>query len=484
MNKQINSNESLSPNESVNFNSNESVSPNESTNFSSNELKNQRGSRISLKPVRDVFVDYEINNNKCKECPKYCLNSCPVNAIFLDSNGLININSRCIGCKLCREACPYDAITINVKLAEPIRENIPNINPKLCRACGACVASCKTGAIHLTSSGGENVHSEIDEDKCVRCGFCFRSCPTDAIKYGEILPRTVSGGKAILINQKKCIGCMTCTRVCPSKGSIKVGNAGKLPYIDPSYCARCEECMNVCPSTAIRYSSRKKAYKEFSKSESLEIASEILEKYLHDLSRDVSKIDSILSKLSKTISDEMKEDEFVLNITKRIKNGLDFVLSSNVSTFELAQVIDYFPPIRYINVFDEKCIGCGECVNLCPTEAIWIELPSPIHITDNCVFCGHCVSICPQKAIKLKEEFFKSRGNEIFFERRDIKFLREGTCNINNDICQSCGVCKNICPVGALYMKNDKLYVNNEDCISCRECESICPVNAINICIK
>ena len=34
-----------------------------------------------------------------------------------------------------------------------------------------------------------------------------------------------------------------------------------MPYINPGYCARCEECMHSCPSTAIKYSSRKKAFK-------------------------------------------------------------------------------------------------------------------------------------------------------------------------------------------------------------------------------
>ena len=106
---------------------------------------------------------------------------------------------------------------------------------------------------HLRSTGSDDMHSEIDEDKCVRCGYCFRACPTDAIKYGEILPKTIREGKTLCIDQDFCIGCMTCTRVCRSKGAINVGHTNKLPYIDPSYCARCNECLDSCPTYAIEY---------------------------------------------------------------------------------------------------------------------------------------------------------------------------------------------------------------------------------------
>lgn len=437
------------------------------------------------KPLREVEVDYEIDNSKCEICKdKPCLKSCPVGAIYIDSeNNLTKINEKCFGCILCREACPYDAIHIETVLADPIQENIPNINSKLCRACGACVSACKTGAIHLTSSGNEEVHSEIDEDKCVRCGYCFRSCPTDAIKYGEILPRTVSGGRAIVVNQKDCIGCMTCTRVCPSRGAINVGKTSKLPYIDPSYCARCEDCMEVCPSSAIKYSSRKKAYESFNKIRSLEIASGLIDKDIKKLSNDISRIDSILANIVNDLSSNT-ENEFEINVTDRIIKELEDIISPNISVVEIKDLVEYFPPIRRIKVFEDSCIGCGKCINICPVNAIWLETPSPIHIGDNCVFCGKCVPTCPVTAIELIEEFFETRDENIFFIRRNITDLRDGVFNIQRDLCQSCGVCVNQCPVDALTLENDKIIVNQDLCISCRECEALCPVNAIKIALN
>ena len=163
------------------------------------------------RPLRHVDVDYLINQTKCEKCKdKPCLSSCPIDAIYMDDvDGLVKIKNTCFGCVLCRNSCPYDAISLDVQMDPPLKEEVPNINIKLCKACGACVQACKNASIHMVNDGKNPPHSEIDKDTCIRCGFCFRVCPTDAIKYGQLLPKTVKGGKAIIVNQDKCIGCMT-----------------------------------------------------------------------------------------------------------------------------------------------------------------------------------------------------------------------------------------------------------------------------------
>jgi len=50
----------------------------------------------------------------------------------------------------------------------------------------------------------------------------------------------------------------------------------------------------------------------------------------------------------------------------------------------------------------EKCTGCGNCVEVCPVEAI--ELNDVAKVDEEmCVYCGACVTECPVDAIVLEE---------------------------------------------------------------------------------
>jgi len=54
-----------------------------------------------------------------------------------------------------------------------------------------------------------------------------------------------------------------------------------------------------------------------------------------------------------------------------------------------------------ILVFDEKCVGCGKCINVCPFNAISLENKKAV-IGDACVMCGACERNCPFGAIKIE----------------------------------------------------------------------------------
>ncbi|MDI6916509.1 MAG: 4Fe-4S binding protein [Thermoplasmatales archaeon] len=54
-----------------------------------------------------------------------------------------------------------------------------------------------------------------------------------------------------------------------------------------------------------------------------------------------------------------------------------------------------------VKIDEEKCTGCGACVDVCPTEAITVNEKAKVD-EEKCIECSACVSECPVGAISLK----------------------------------------------------------------------------------
>ena len=72
-------------------------------------------------------------------------------------------------------------------------------------------------------------------------------------------------------------------------------------------------------------------------------------------------------------------------------------------------------------VDEEKCVGCEECVDVCPVECIVPGKPEdqwPWYYIDpdTCIDCGACIPECPYEAIFTEEEVpapYVAKGGEI-----------------------------------------------------------------------
>ena len=61
-------------------------------------------------------------------------------------------------------------------------------------------------------------------------------------------------------------------------------------------------------------------------------------------------------------------------------------------------------------IYDDKCIGCGQCKSVCIRDNIEID-EAAYETGSNCFECGHCMAICPTGAVTLK--IFKGRESRI-----------------------------------------------------------------------
>jgi Fe-S-cluster-containing dehydrogenase component/formate-dependent nitrite reductase membrane component NrfD len=83
--------------------------------------------------------------NHCDDAP--CMTICPTSALHRAPNGVVDFDdSRCIGCKACMNACPYDAIYINPATNTAHKCNFCNHRVEVGLE-PACVVVCPTHAI-------------------------------------------------------------------------------------------------------------------------------------------------------------------------------------------------------------------------------------------------------------------------------------------------------------------------------------------------
>ena len=60
--------------------------------------------------------------------------------------------------------------------------------------------------------------------------------------------------------------------------------------------------------------------------------------------------------------------------------------------------------MAYPVVDESKCVGCEECVDICPQDVFEMQNEKSVVVEpDECVECESCVEACEEDAIELKE---------------------------------------------------------------------------------
>ncbi|MFQ5555407.1 MAG: 4Fe-4S dicluster domain-containing protein [Acidimicrobiia bacterium] len=122
----------------------------------------------------------------CQQCQNPpCVNVCPVGATFSTPEGTVLIDQeRCIGCRICMAACPYDRRFFNW--------GDPPVPPE------ALLADYSPDH-QVPAQRGTVMKCDFCPDMA-RAGtlpFCVQACPNDAIYYGDLEEDVATNGKGV-----------------------------------------------------------------------------------------------------------------------------------------------------------------------------------------------------------------------------------------------------------------------------------------------
>lgn len=122
---------------------------------------------------------------------------------------------------------------------------------------------------------------------------------------------------------------------------------------------------------------------------------------------------------------------------------------------------------------DFACLGYGDCVKVCPYDAI--HLVNGIAKVDKskCVGCGMCVKQCPNHLIKLipqVNEVVVACSNE---HKGAVTRL---ACKVG---CIGCKRCEKACISDAIKVENNLARIDYSKCTNCKACVQECPTHAI-----
>ena len=142
----------------------------------------------------------KINNEKCPEECRNCLYACPVNAIYLDEDGKVNVLEEfCILCGACKNHCPENnLITISIthiNTKQPnnwktVKERLTQYTPQQNKTSikNPDTQWPKTTKINNTEKIKIERKTylrkqalELNKNQCKKCQICYITCPKAAI---------------------------------------------------------------------------------------------------------------------------------------------------------------------------------------------------------------------------------------------------------------------------------------------------------------
>lgn len=119
------------------------------------------------------------------------------------------------------------------------------------------------------------------------------------------------------------------------------------------------------------------------------------------------------------------------------------------------------------------CTGFGNCVKVCPFDAIHVVDGIAVVAKEKCKACKKCIDECPKHLIELVPYDAK---HIVQCSSRDKGPITMKVCQVG---CIACGICKKACPSDAIVIEDFLAHIDQDKCTGCGICQEKCPKKVI-----
>jgi ferredoxin/coenzyme F420-reducing hydrogenase delta subunit len=292
------------------------------------------------------------------------------------------------GCRVCVSTCPWQALA-------PGDSGSMGVNKTRCTGCGACVSVCPRSAVDMPGTSLEQIHAQVasfldNKSAGIHPRAILFVCAKAASALEELARKGLFYPAGWLPVEVPCAGIVTPTWLLQS---LNLGAAvvAVLP------CQR-DDCRFGQPTVV---------------GDRVQYSREVL-KLLGGFPEQVRLLDpgdekGLIGSLNDLPDGGRKESRgFSLAPSAFAMTGAAEAILGLADTYgtPLDRSLDHpHSPLGHVE-FRDGCTGCGVCSGSCPTGALSLDRDSDtLSLTFNprlCIGCRNCVPVCPEKVIEIR----------------------------------------------------------------------------------
>jgi len=339
--------------------------------------------RAAPTPITDLCKRVRFRQSECQ----VCVDICPTNAISLPFGP--ELSDACINCGLCQIACPTETI-----------EGIHNTDQMMLDLLGDQADTIINGHklhVHCYQAEADNAYSVAVN--------CLGNMTENAL-----LAMAGSNVKTLMLTTGNCSGC----RLCPGMELFKhavttyANLSNMIAQSAITIAIRESEKQNAPPSSSTV--SRREFFRSLGTGMAKQVAKVVVNKEQQirallqtDDDATVQKRPSPRRQMLKALFTELLLVEPLLAEPLLAKP----LAEQRNDPVEIPAGVDF--PWKKMHVDVAHCVGCGVCVNVCPTGALVKEVHDlELMRTINhslCTNCDVCAEACPQDVIRFEQAY-------------------------------------------------------------------------------